>query len=110
MEPTNFGKLKKTKVREGVLRSVVSGEKVMMAMNEIQPGVKPNPPHSHSHEQILYILKGQAEVEVGDKKWIFGPGDVIVIPPNVPHGLKNLGDEAVLNLDVFSPIRQEYLK
>lgn len=108
MGPSNWEKLEKTKVREGVLRSVVSGAKVMMVMNEIQPGTGPNP-HSHSHEQMLYIIKGRAEVGVGDQKWIFGPGDVMVIPPDVPHVLKVLGDEPVLNLDVFSPIREEYL-
>ncbi len=108
MEPINWERVEKTKVRDGVLRSVVSGEKVMMVMNEIQPGTSPNP-HSHPHEQILYIMKGRAEIEVGDKKWVFGPGDVMVVPPDVPHMLKVLGNEPVLNLDVFSPIRNDYL-
>lgn len=108
MKPVNWEKLEKTTAREGVQRSVVSGEKVMMVMNEIQPGTVPYP-HSHSHEQILYIIKGRAEVGVGDQEWILSAGDVIVIAPNVSHVLKVLGNEPVLNLDVFSPIREEYL-
>ena len=109
MGPVNWGNLKKTKAREGVFRSVVSGQKVMMVMNEIQPSAEPFP-HSHSQEQILHITKGRAEVGVGDKTWILGPGDVIVVPPNVPHVLKVVGNEPVINIDVFSPIREDYLK
>lgn len=109
MRPVNWDKLEKTIPRKGVQRSVVSGEKVMVVMNEIQPEAPPNL-HSHPSEQILYIIKGKAEVGIGEQKWIMGPGDVVVIPSNVPHVLKVLGNEPVLNLDVFSPIREEYLK
>ncbi len=109
MKPINWDNLGKTSPRKGVKRSVISGEKVMMVMNEIQPDAPPNL-HSHTSEQILYIIKGKAEVGIGEQKWIMGPGDVVVIPSNVPHVLKVLGNEPVLNLDVFSPIREEYLK
>ena len=37
-----------------------------------------------------------------------GAGSVIRIPPNIEHYGEPLGDEPVLNLDVFSPIRDDY--
>ncbi|MEJ2625087.1 MAG: hypothetical protein P8Z80_11225 [Pseudolabrys sp.] len=35
-------------------------------------------------------------------------GGLVVIPPNVKHWGEVLGDEPVLNLDVFTPKRPEY--
>ena len=39
-----------------------------------------------------------------------GKGDVVLIPPNMEHGLRPVGDTPILNLDVFSPIREDYLE
>jgi quercetin dioxygenase-like cupin family protein len=36
-------------------------------------------------------------------------GDLLLVPPNVPHSMKVIGNETVLNLDVFSPAREDYL-
>jgi quercetin dioxygenase-like cupin family protein len=37
-----------------------------------------------------------------------GPGGLVLIPPNVMHWGEVLGDEPVMNLDVFTPKRPEY--
>jgi quercetin dioxygenase-like cupin family protein len=37
-----------------------------------------------------------------------GPGGLLVIPSNVEHWGEVIGDEPVLNLDVFTPQRPEY--
>jgi quercetin dioxygenase-like cupin family protein len=89
-------------------RQVFSGENVMMVLNTIQPDF-PSFLHSHPHEQILHIIDGDCDVTVGNETARMGPGDMVHVPPNVQHDLKVIGNKPVLNLDIFTPIREDYL-
>lgn len=62
--------------------------------------------HQHTNEQITNILEGQLEMTVGGVTKICQPGDVVVIPSNVPHSAKSITDCRVI--DVFSPVRTDY--
>ncbi|MDQ7095428.1 cupin domain-containing protein [Desulfosporosinus sp. PR] len=104
----NWENLERVMAREGVTRRVFGGNNSMMTLNEIMPGAVPAL-HSHPHEQISYIMKGKAEFVLGDEVLNLEEGDLLLIPPNVPHRLKVIGDETVLNIDIFSPIREDYL-
>jgi quercetin dioxygenase-like cupin family protein len=64
------------------------------------------PVHSHIHEQVAHVLKGQFELTVGNETRILEPGIVAVIPPNIPHGGKAITDCELL--DVFQPEREDY--
>ncbi len=99
--------LPKEAVRPGVERSGFRGEQVLMVMNWLTPGMEVRP-HSHPFEQLAYIVQGQMRFVVGDQVFEAGPGSVIRIPPDVEHYGEPLGNEPVLNLDVFSPIREDY--
>lgn len=103
----NLDQLPLEVVRKGVSRKVFSGEKATVCMNYLEPGHEPRP-HSHPHEQIAYIISGRCEFHVGDEVIPMGPGDVLVIPGGVTHHAVVVGDEVVVNLDVFSPRRDEY--
>lgn len=104
----NWSSIEKVVVRKGITRQVFSGKNSMLALNEIAPGTTPNL-HSHPHEQLVYIVDGDVDFVVGDQVLPMKTGDMVVVPSNVPHSLKNKGAKACLNLDVFSPIRDEYL-
>jgi len=65
------------------------------------------PAHSHENEQITYILKGALKFDINGKEVIVREGEVLHIPSNVMHGAEALED--TLDLDVFSPIRQDWL-
>jgi quercetin dioxygenase-like cupin family protein len=93
--------------RDGISRKAFSGKNSMITMFEIQPGTAPDP-HSHAHEQLVYIVSGKAEFVVGEEVLKVKAGDLLVVPSNVPHSLKVIGSEPVLNINVFSPIRNEY--
>ena len=71
------------------------------------PGHEPRP-HAHPNEQIAYILSGRIRFCVGSDEHVLGPGSVLRSPPNVEHWGEVVGDEPVLNLDVFTPRRAEY--
>ncbi|MCL4368766.1 MAG: cupin domain-containing protein [Actinobacteria bacterium] len=108
VEFLNWKNVEGTKVREGVVRKVVSGERVMLALNETAPGHSPRP-HSHSNEQIICVLEGTIRLLVGEREEIVEKGSVVVVPPNVEHCSTVEGDKPAVILDAFSPIRQEYL-
>lgn len=63
--------------------------------------------HSHSHEQITYVISGRFEFSVGDKTYTVGPGDSLYKQPNIVHGAKCL--EAGTLLDLFTPHREDFL-
>ena len=102
-----WDKLPKEVVRAGVERSGFRGDDVLLVMNWLTPGMQVNP-HSHPFEQIAYAVQGRMKFVVGDDVFEVGPGSVIRIPANVTHCGEPIGDEVVLNLDVFSPIREDY--
>ena len=107
-EVKNWSAIEKVVVRGGVTRRIFSGKNSMLALNEIAPGTTPSL-HSHPHEQLVYIVEGDVDFVVGDQVLAMKAGDMVVVPPNVPHSLKNKGAKTCLNLDVFSPIRDDYL-
>jgi quercetin dioxygenase-like cupin family protein len=94
-------------VRHGVTRKAFSGEGATVALHCLQPGHEPKP-HNHIHEQIVYILSGTVDFHIGEEVVRLGPGCLAVVPSLVMHHAVVIGDEPVLNLDVFTPARPEY--
>ncbi|PYT25417.1 MAG: cupin domain-containing protein [Acidobacteria bacterium] len=89
-----------------IWRKVISGEKAMVAQVFIaKGGVVPT--HQHESEQITYILEGALEFDLEGRRIIVRKGEVLYIPSNVPHRAVALED--TLDLDVFSPIRTDWL-
>jgi quercetin dioxygenase-like cupin family protein len=65
------------------------------------------PEHSHENEQITYILEGKLRFTLGDETVDVAAGEVLTIPPHVPHAAEALED--TLDVDVFTPPRQDWL-
>lgn len=105
--PRNWDSLVREHVRPGVSRAGFRGDDVLLVMNWLQPGMEVRP-HSHPCEQVVYVVKGAMRFHVGDEVVELGAGGVLRIPPDVIHCGEPIGDEEVLNLDVFAPIREDY--
>jgi mannose-6-phosphate isomerase-like protein (cupin superfamily) len=61
--------------------------------------------HSHTIENLVYVIRGKLRFKLGDEYRILGPGDGCVIPPNVEHGaIEVISEEPVLRIDCFSPL------
>lgn len=63
--------------------------------------------HSHYHAQVSYVESGTFAVNVDGEIQVLRAGDSFFIPPNVDHGAV-CTEEGVL-LDVFSPVREDFL-
>jgi quercetin dioxygenase-like cupin family protein len=68
---------------------------------EIEPGDR-LAEHTDSAEEILYVVAGEAEAQVGDERRRLTAGDLGVIPAMVPHGVVNVGTETVKVVGFFS--------
>jgi mannose-6-phosphate isomerase-like protein (cupin superfamily) len=68
---------------------------------EIAPGER-LATHQDSAEEVLYIVAGTGEAEVGDERGAVRAGDLAVIPAMVPHGLRNTGDERLKVVGFFT--------
>ena len=86
--------------REGFRYSVTFDSKTgSVEIFRIEQGVRL---HKHPKENhILYILSGRGRGQIGDKAAEVGPGQVVVIPANVPHKLERIGSEP-LDFILFS--------
>jgi len=73
------------------------------------PTSEPDPPHSHPHEQMSYVVAGELIVHIGETKEKLGPGDMFAVPPDVEHTVQLLTEHVRL-VDCFTPLREEFLK
>ena len=89
-----------------ISRKVISGDKAMVAQVFIKKDAVV-PEHHHESEQITYILEGALKFDLEGKQVIVRKGEVLHIPSNVPHRAVALED--TLDLDIFSPIRTDWL-
>jgi quercetin dioxygenase-like cupin family protein len=93
---------------ETTILTGLHGEQMMMALNATLPG-HTVPTHSHSHEQIGMVYAGKARLKIGDEERVAQKGDFYCIPANVPHGDTCLGDEPFVMLDIFHPVREDFI-
>jgi len=91
-------------VEPGIVVQPVLGNRMNISFIYFEPHTVA-PVHQHREEQIGTVLEGSLEFELAGEKRILRPGDVYVIPPDVPHGAVT-NQESCITLDVFSPPRQ----
>ncbi|RIV31668.1 cupin domain-containing protein [Flagellimonas lutimaris] len=65
------------------------------------------PFHKHPNEQSGYVISGKYKLAVDGKEHDLKEGDTYSIPADIEHSIKII--EAGEVVDVFSPIRQDYL-
>ena len=87
-------------------RKLITGDRVMLSELVLKKGCIV-PPHHHENEQVSYVLRGTLKFVVNGKEIILHTGDVLHIRSNVVHSAEALED--TLDLDVFSPPRQDWL-
>ncbi len=94
------------KVTEMMSRKIVSGEREMLAQIYLKKGALV-PTHSHESEQITYVLQGALKFLVAGDEITVREGEVLQIPSWSEHQAEALED--TFSLDLFSPIRKDWL-
>lgn len=87
-------------------RQFLVGTNLMIARVLLAKGAHV-PLHSHPNEQITYILSGALRFHLEHRDITVAAGEVLCIPPHVPHEAWALED--TVDLDVFNPPRQDWI-
>jgi unsaturated pyranuronate lyase len=87
-------------------RQFVVGQEMMLARVLLKKGCIV-PEHSHHNEQITYVLEGALKFWIDGKVIVVNSGEVLTIPPHMPHKAEALLD--TVDLDVFSPPRADWI-
>ena len=90
----------------GRKRMIVLGQEAEFAMVQREPGAADG--HSHPNEQFVFFLEGEAEFHVGDERRDVGPGMLLHIPKDVPHGISP--KTKIRYVTVYIPPRAPSLK
>jgi quercetin dioxygenase-like cupin family protein len=109
LKKINWNNVASEEVNPSMKRKIVSGEKLMIARMNFKDGFLV-PLHHHVHEQVTQVVSGKMRFWFGANKeqtMDLLPGDVIVIPSNLPHEALMIGD--VEEIDTWAPPRQDWL-
>jgi len=104
---TDWSKIPVEKTAEGIERQMVVGQNVMMCRFRFAPFVV-TPEHTHPHEQMTLVMQGRVKFYISGEERIVAAGDVLHFPPHNRHGATMLDEEVIL-IDIFSPIREDFL-
>ena len=95
-------------VAPGMKRKIMSYDDSLMLVKVAFEKGAVGTVHQHYHTQISFVAAGAFEVEIGGEKKVLKTGDSFHAIPNVLHGAVCL--EAGLLIDVFSPMREDFIK
>jgi quercetin dioxygenase-like cupin family protein len=109
MEPqfVRFSDVGAFELAAGVSGRPLFGRGAMLNLIEFEPGATV-PLHNHAHEQLGIVLRGMQALVVAGMAHELGPMDGYVLPGGVEHSAY-CGPEGALVLDVFQPVREDYL-
>ncbi|MEK6155278.1 cupin domain-containing protein [Flavobacteriaceae bacterium 3-367] len=94
-------------VAEGVQRQIMGYDDKIMLVNVKFDKGGIGQMHEHYHSQVTYVVSGTFELTIGGETKTVKGGDAFYIPPYVLHGA--VCTEAGVLIDVFSPIREDFM-
>ena len=95
-------------VGEGIKRKIMGFDDKIMMVNVLFEKGSIGTLHEHYHSQVTNVAKGTFEVTINNVTKVMKQGDCFYIPPHIIHGVVCL--EEGLLIDVFSPIREDFMQ
>ncbi len=89
-----------------VTRQYITGSNIMLARLVLKKGAHV-PLHHHFHEQVSHVVEGALKFLLEGKEVMVRAGEILCIPPHVPHEVIALEDS--IALDIFNPPREDWL-
>jgi quercetin dioxygenase-like cupin family protein len=86
---------------------ILPGQHIVALHAHLQPGTQV-PYQTHPTEQLVHMLAGRLRIWIGEEIHDVGPGDIVLIPPGVPHRGEAVGPQNAEYLEVLSPVEERY--
>jgi quercetin dioxygenase-like cupin family protein len=90
------------RVRFGVLEDASTGTAASALFYFEVPEGRRTPRHTHTAEEVVLVLDGEAEGFVGEARRRVSAGDTVVIPSHAWHGFENVGRDTFRFLGFFA--------
>jgi quercetin dioxygenase-like cupin family protein len=107
MQRYQWNQIEKEQLNPAFARQVIHGETMTVARVYLKKGCLV-PEHSHHNEQISMMEQGTLRFVLAGEELILKAGEVLRIPPHVPHSAEALEDS--IAVDLFSPVREDWLR
>ena len=85
-----------------LVKPLIKGDEMTFLEIYYAPGVGA-PLHAHTHESVVYVVKGKVKSTVGSEEYILGPGDVCRHPKGVLHGIEAIEESVVVEIKAPAP-------
>lgn len=103
----NWSSIERENLNPSASRQVIHAERITVARLYLAKGAIV-PSHHHENEQLTMLESGRLLFHLGGEEITMAAGDVLQIPPNIPHDVVALEDSVAV--DLFSPIREDWLR
>lgn len=78
-------------------------ERLLLGLNSLMPGQRQRLHDHPQQDKFYFVLAGRGRFTVGEENSICGPGDLIVAPAGVAHGVVNEGETLLSFLTAIAP-------
>jgi len=107
LEKSSWKTMEMEQLNDKLSRQMISGENATISQLLLKKGAVV-PRHSHMNEQYSWIISGTLKFVFDDREILVGAGDILVIPPNVPHSAVAVED--TVDVDIFAPRREDWIR
>ncbi len=72
-------------------RPTAMTKRLDMHVTTLKPGLKSHEPHTHRAAEMVIMIDGHTEMQIGQKFYKGNEGDIYYLAANVLHGIRNIG-------------------
>lgn len=103
----NWDAIPVERIADGIERQMFVGNRMMICRFRFRPYLV-TPEHDHPHEQMTIVERGKVRFLIQGEERIATAGDVLHFPSKCWHGATMMDEEVVL-IDIFTPLREDFL-
>ena len=107
MKIHKWGSIPAEQMNPAVARQVIHAANMTVARIQLRKGAAV-PEHQHVNEQISSLQQGRLRFHLAGQEITLEAGEMLEIPPNVPHSVVALEDSVAV--DVFAPVREDWIR
>ena len=83
--------------------TIFESARLLVGLNAFEPGQE-HKLHAHAgQDKVYHVLEGRGRFLLVDRELPMQPGEMLVAPSGVPHGIRNDGDERLVVLAILAP-------
>lgn len=76
------------------------------AMACFLPAGHSSEPDCHDQDEVMFVLAGDGTIDLGGETGEFTRGEVIVLPRNMPHVVRNTAESQLVWISVYWPLHE----